>query len=541
MNRSHRAMRIVSTAVLLPLLLCVTRSAAADVTREGRREAPIAWEACTEENLIGFQCASVPVPLDYRKPDRAKVFLALARRAADDPGRRIGTLFVHTGGPGSGVRRFLTIADTRLGPEVLSRFDVLAMDSRGTGASTVVQCFDTDEAYLAVRGGIEGAPRTAPEISAARVSAKRYGDACARRVGRLLEHVGTPNVVRDLELLRKRVGDTRFNFLGFSYGTFVGAMYAARYPEKVRALVLDGNVDPNNRANNRLLNNFERTGGFELALGAFLDACEAAGPDCAFSGNAHLKYATLLETLRRGPIETPNGPVSFHSVTSALASRLYSLARFPAAAEALQAAYLAAYPAGEPGGLPVDRKAASSLGAAVATAYSYSSTDALYAINCIDAPLPRRPAAFTQYANQFEAAHSSFGRFMIYAELPCATWPVVLEDRYTGPWMNRAAAPALIINTTYDPPTPYLFAQRMRQQLVHARLLTLDGFGHCSQASQCVRDLQTRYLIDLELPPEGTRCAQDLPPFPPRAQVARSAAVVPLGTISPAEPPPGVP
>lgn len=532
--------RMLQTSITALTLLALS-TAVADERRSMRTDGPIPWQACTEDTLLGYECASVPVPLDYRKPDRAQVLLALARRPAGDPARRIGTIFVNTGGPGSGARRFMNSTDARLGPEVLARFDVVAMDPRGVGASTAVQCFDTNEAFLAVNYEPTSNPRTTAEIAAARVRAKRYGEACERRAGRLLDHVGTLNVVRDLELLRQRVGDRRFNYLGYSYGTFIGVIYAARYPEKVRALVLDGNVDPSMRANNRLLNVFERTGGFELALDAFLSACDAAGPACAFSGNAHAKYAALLEVLRRGPIETANGPVTFDKVTDALALQLYSLARLPAAAAALQDAYRGVFPETEVGGPLLDKAIPAPLLPAPNPNYTYGSADASYAVNCIDAPLPRRPSAFAQYALQFEAAHPSFGRALLFNELPCATWPVVTRDRHTGPWMNRADNPALLINSTFDPATRLLFAERTRQQLVHARLLTLDGFGHCSQASQCVRDWQSRYFLDLTLPPPGTRCAQDLPPFPPQAQTALRAGPVPLGTLSPSEPAPGMP
>ena len=534
--------RVLWRTILGALLASFMAGAPADAERARPRGSPIDWQACTETALLGFECAWVPVPLDYRKPGRDRIVLAIARRRATDPARRIGTIFVNTGGPGAPVRGFVAgAAESRLSPEVRALFDVLAVDPRGVGASTAVQCFDSDLEYTATLGAVINAPRTPTEISSARTRAQRYGKACESRVGPLLKHVSTLNVVRDFERLRAALGEDRINYIGFSYGTLVGATYAALYPHRVRAMVLDGNVDPQRRTNDRLGNKFERAGGFELALDGFLSACDAAGPGCAFAGNARAKYHALIATLARGPVATSDGILSFSDVTSPLARRLYSLARFPEAAEALQAAYLAVNPAltsddqGNFNLSPVPSEGSAN----PPPAYSYGGSDALFAINCVDAPLPRHPSAYAGFAAWFESTHPSFGRAEAFSELPCATWPAVTDDRYRGPWTSRADTPVLIINSTYDPATPYRFAQRMRQQLGHARLLTLDGFGHCSQASACVYDWLERYLVDRQAPPDGTRCAQDLPPFPSPGQLRLTGALVPLGGASPIEPIPG--
>ncbi|GAA0558504.1 hypothetical protein GCM10010172_46900 [Paractinoplanes ferrugineus] len=188
----------------------------------------------TEEDLTGFDCAAADVPLDYDRPSGATTTIAPGRRPADDPARRIGTIFVNPGGPGGAGRGLVTAADQFVPPEVRARFDIVGFDPRGIGAG------------------------------------------CVRDAGPVLEHMSTLTVAKDLDQLRKAVGDREINYIGFSYGTMVGATYANLFPENVRALVIDGNVDPE---------------------------CDKAGARCAFSGNARPKFDALRDRLRQGPAD----------------------------------------------------------------------------------------------------------------------------------------------------------------------------------------------------------------------------------------------
>jgi hypothetical protein len=146
-------------------------------------------------------------------------------------------------------------------------------------------------------------------------------------------------------------------------------------------------------------------------------------------------------------------------------------------------------------------------------AYSYTGNDAFFAVNCADAPLPRDPRLYPAFATVFEKAHPTFGRAEAFSEVGCANWPVIREA-YDGPWNRRTDRTVLVVNPTYDPATRYDFGVRMTRQLGNARLLTLDGFGHTSNYSACVTSWYTRYLINGEVPPKGTRCTQDRAPFP---------------------------
>jgi pimeloyl-ACP methyl ester carboxylesterase len=502
-------------AVRAGAALALTAAAIAVPTTAAAAAPSIAWSACTETALLGFDCATYEVPLDHDKPGGPTTTIALSRRPADNPAQKIGTIFVNPGGPGGAGRGMVRSSARIASPEVLARFDLVGFDPRGIGASDPVQCYATDAEAEAVLSRITGVPITRDEIRSTLAANWEYTEACKKNMGPLLTHMSTLNVAKDLDLLRQGAGDTRLTYIGYSYGTLIGATYANLFPAKVRAIIIDGNVDPDQRTNHRLANKFGRAGGFEIALAGFLAECDKAGAACAFSGDARGKFDRMRDRLRQGPAEIPGeGTVTIDDLTGYIGQQLYNMGNFPVAARTLQDAYDGIF--GDPAalrttgaGLPKAPPARGWLG----DAYAFNSNDAFYAVNCADAPLPRNPALYPGFATAFEKAHPTFGRAEAFSEVGCANWPVV-KEAYDGPWNRRTAQTILVVNPTYDPATRYDFAVRMTRQLGNARLLTLDGFGHASRYSACVTSWYTRYLINGELPPAGTRCTQDLAPFP---------------------------
>jgi pimeloyl-ACP methyl ester carboxylesterase len=479
--------------------------------------ARLQWAACTEEDLAGFQCATREVPLDYDRPRGATTTIALARRPAGDPAHRIGTIFVNPGGPGGPGRGLVNAAEDIVAPDVLARFDIVGFDPRGIGASDPVQCFPTDEQAEALFARMKVVPLTRAEIGSTIRANLEYTEGCVRNAGPLLGHMSTLNVAKDLDQLRQAVGDAHLNYIGFSYGTLIGATYANLFPGRVRAVIIDGNVDPDQRTNHRVANKFGRAGGFEIVLGAFLSECDKAGANCAFAGGARAKFDALRDRLRRGPAEVPElgGTVTIDDLTDFITGTMYDIAAWPDAAVTLRLAYDAilgggtarstlaarAFPKAKPGpGWSADD-------------YGYNGTDSFLAVNCADAPLPRDPAAYPAIAAAYEKANPTFGRAEAFSEVACATWPRTTE-RYHGPWNRRTAKTVLVVNPTYDPATRYDFAKRMTSELGNARLLTLDGYGHTTRYSACITGWYSKYLISGALPPVGTHCEQDLPPFP---------------------------
>ncbi|WP_052720197.1 alpha/beta hydrolase [Actinoplanes rectilineatus] len=494
----------ISTAAIVAAAVAVPTGASATPS--------ITWSACTETELSGFDCAAYEVPLDHDEPRGATTTIALARRPADDPAHRIGTLFVNPGGPGGAGRGMVTRAADIASPAVLARFDLVGFDPRGIGGSDPVQCHPTEEEAAAVLDRVTGVPLTAAEISETLAARYEYTEACKANMGPLLTHMSTVNVAQDLDRLRRAVGDDKLTYLGFSYGTLLGATYVNLFPQRVRAVILDGNVDPEQRTDHRLENKFDRAGGFEIALSGFLAACDEAGAACPFAGDARVRFDALRERFRQGPVTIPGlGERTIDDFTEFIGETLYDMAEFPETAATLQLVYEVVF--GQSARKITDVTFPKSSGLPSDDAYGFNSLDASLAVNCSDNPLPRNPAAYPAIADRFEAAHRTFGRAEALSEAGCANWPRITE-RYHGPWNKRTANTVLLLNPTFDPATRYDFALRMSRELGNARLLTLDGFGHTTRYSQCVTDWKSRYLLNGDVPPAGTRCTQDTPPFP---------------------------
>ena len=275
----------------------------------------LAWSDCGD----GLQCATASVPLDHDRPDGRHITLAVAKLPASDPDHRIGTLFVNNGGPGNSVLEFMH-GDVRavVPAQVQARFDIVGFDPRGVGASTPIRCFRDADAQEAALGSLPAFPVSDAEIEAATDAARDLGKACRARNGALLDHVGTADVARDLDLLRQAVGDDRLSYAGYSYGGLIGLAYAQLHPDRVRSMVLDATPDPAAWFGTTAT----RSEPFSVrvdshlaasdALAYFTDSCQAAGPQrCDFaSDNTRGRLDTLLARLREHPItvDLPDGP-----------------------------------------------------------------------------------------------------------------------------------------------------------------------------------------------------------------------------------------
>jgi pimeloyl-ACP methyl ester carboxylesterase len=513
MTAPRRLRRLLAIPAGIVLALTAAIAAPSAATAAARPQ----WTACTEEGLAGFDCATYKVPLDYDKPHGATTTIALARRPAGDRAHKIGTIFMNPGGPGGAGRGLVTVAHEIVAPDVLARFDIVGFDPRGIGASDPIQCFPTDEQAEALFDRMKIVPLTRSEITSTIRANLEYTEGCVRNAGPLLRHMSTLNVAKDLDRLRQAVGDSKLNYIGFSYGTLIGATYANLFPGRVRAVIIDGNVDPDQRTNRRLANKFERAGGFEIVLRAFLSECDKARANCEFAGNARAKFNALRDRLRRGPADVPElgGTVTIDDLTNFISGSMYDVASWPDTAATLKVAYDAILGGGSaPSTLAVRPFPKAKPGPGwSADDYGYNGNDSFLAVNCADAPLPRNPALYPGIAVAFERANPTFGRAEAFSEVACANWPRITE-RYHGPWNRRTAKTVLVVNPTHDPATRYDFAKRMTKELGNARLLTLDGYGHTASYSRCITGWYSKYLINGVLPSVGTHCKQDLPPFP---------------------------
>ncbi|GAA1977909.1 alpha/beta hydrolase [Amycolatopsis minnesotensis] len=485
--------------------------------------APIAWHACAPGTVPAgpYSCATYRVPIDHDNAALGTIDIALLKRAAAKPDQRIGSLFLNPGGPGGSGLRMPVSAPAFFDQPVLDRFDTIGFDPRGVGESNPLRCFTTAEDAAEVIAGQLPMPISRPEMSAAIASFRDYGRFCKTNGGALLGHMSTKDVVRDLDLLRAAAGDAKLNFVGFSYGTLIGATYAAMFPKNARALVIDGNVDPALRTSNGVQYDRERAQGFEIALKGFLEKCKQAGAACAFSGGQpKQKFDEIRAALRQGPVNLPGGTLDIGRFTSVMSSALYSPSGFSGIASELQTLYTAIK-------TPVAAHAMSAasfstlltptkLGKFDARGDSpYLSDDSYYAVNCSDKKFRNSIDDLPALAASWERESPTFGRLQAFTDpAACPAWPVKNADVYRGPWRANTDNPVLVVGNYYDPATQYRFAQRMADQLGYSRLLSVDAFGHCILGDSAGVDAATAdYLINLKVPAAGQVFDPDVQPF----------------------------
>ncbi len=456
--------------------------------------APASWSDCG----LGFLCAEIRVPRDYAAPSNGYLNVSILDLPATDPNDRIGSLIVNPGGPGaSGVEFVRDEAAADGFPALLrKRFDIVGFDPRGVNSSTAVRCIDN----LDGRAEIDPSPDNAAELTALVADARTYAEACASRNQDTLPYLSTESVARDLDGIRQAVGDKRLTYLGFSYGTLIGSTYAQLFPDHIRAMVLDGAIDP---ALDLEQFRFGQAKGFEGALTSFLKDC-AARTACAFheNGRSVQAFNALMASIDARPLHAVRlndrrlvGPgIAWYSVLAAL----YSKDAWPTLA-----ASLALAKAGD-----------GSLMLLIADPYrgrkpngSYSNEQDAYTANtCLDYPAPTDVATYTAWAKQLEATAPHFAELVAYNDLSCAFWPVPAE-RTPGPVSAAGAPPIVVVGTTGDPATPYPWAVALARELDSGVLITHEGEGHTAfQSNSCVQRNVDLYLVDLTVPKNGLTC-----------------------------------
>jgi pimeloyl-ACP methyl ester carboxylesterase len=492
---------------------------------------PVDWQPCPSATLSGvaadqqktYSCATYRVPIDHGNAALGTIDIALLKRAAKTPGKKIGSLFLNPGGPGGSGLKMPISAQSFLQPDVLDRFDTIGFDPRGVGASNPLRCFTTKEDSDDVFGGMMPEPSTRDEISTELAAYQDYAQFCRTNAGALLDHMSTKDVARDLDTLRAAVGDEKLTYVGFSYGTLIGATYAAMFGKQTRAMVLDGNVDPALRTSDGTRYDRERAKGTEASLNGFLSKCQQVGPKCAFAAGEQprQKFDELRTYLRQQPIKLPDGSAfDLNMFTSAVAGTLYSTPDFPALATDLQGLYGITHPA------PAKPKSAAdfkllTLGKPthnglldLAPDSPYGADDSYLGVNCSDKKSTTSANDVASTAATWEAESPTFGRYQAFADTAgCSVWPAK-SDAYTGPWRAQTDNPVLVVGNYHDPATRYSFAQQMASELGFSRLLSVDAFGHCVLGhSAGVDRATTAYLTDLTIPADGQVFQPDTQPF----------------------------
>ncbi len=450
------------------------------------------WRGCKG----GFECTDVLVPVDYADPGRGTLPLAVNRLPA--AGDRIGSLLINPGGPGASGLAYARRARSIVSKRVRERYDIVGFDPRGVGASAGLNCL-TDrqlDGFLSE----DGTPDDATEEQGLVHEAELLAAGCQRDDALLLPHLSTRSAARDLDVLRAVLGDGQLTYLGKSYGTYLGAVYADLFPKRVGRLVLDGPIDP--AASSSEMARLQAVG-FQRALAAFLDDC-LQRKSCPFPGGraaAGTQLADFLGAVDRDPLPG----VGKRQLTEALATlgiiaALYDEGSWSFLRQALGQAFQGD---GEWLMLLADFYADRGPGGR----YTTNAVEAMYAVNCLDRPEESDLDKVRADAESAAEAAPLFGAYIVWSNLPCSSWPAPTESE-PAPLAAAGSQPILVVGTTRDPATPYEWAQSLADELDAGHLLTYVGDGHTAyrRGSECVDDAVDAYLLDGTTPGVGARC-----------------------------------
>jgi pimeloyl-ACP methyl ester carboxylesterase len=442
---------------------------------------------------LSFGCGKLRVPLDYRAPSRKAIDLFLIRVRLAGQQKRIGSVVVNPGGPGvSGVNAAVGLGLT-LPADLLTRFDLVGFDPRGVGASAPVECIsDQLKDQLTALD-----PDAADALATQTRLARQVSQDCLGKYGDDLQHFNTEETARDLDLVRQAVGDAKLTYLGYSYGTRLGSVYAQLFPKRVRALVLDGAVDPKA---GEVASSQSQAAGFERAFDQFAADCKARNAACLIGPDPRATVERILAAARRSPIPGGSGgrKATGGVVLLGIVSALYDRGDWAELESALADA-----DNGNSSGLFAladrynerDRKG-----------HFTNVTDANIAINCADSREKVPDATVRRALSSWRTQYPLFGTSSALGLLTCQQWTAPREPL---PAVRAAGAPpVLVIGTVNDPATPYASAKVLARTLASGRLLTWRGEGHTAYPkTACVTAAVDAYLINLKVPATNATCA----------------------------------
>ena len=462
------------------------------------------WSTCYED----FECTDLLVPIDYADLTVGTFKLSVLRYKAQDQKNRIGSLIVNPGGPGGSGVDYAYNAEYIFDPDVLDRFDIVGFDPRGVDRSAPIKCLndeETDASYAA-----DAKPDNDAELAEAMADAKDFIDKC-QSANKYLTHYSTAESARDMDILRAALGDKKLNYLGKSYGTYLGTLYAQFFPDKVGRMVLDGAVDPNISI---LEQNISQAKGFDDALGAFITNC-AKEDDCPLSKDKQAAIKEIISVFtsaatnplpRKTKVKNDDRAATESLIVLGTASALYDdVDGWPKLRTAFGEA-LRGY-----GDTFLD----------LADQYTERSTDAKYTsntldsgaiIDCLDWPDTRTTEQTKADVKRFTDVAPIFGPYLAYSNIACKYLTLPTKDkltRATNKITSIKTASIIVIGTTGDPATPYEWAVGLNKIFTSSKLITLNADGHTGQGrgSACVDDAVDAYLLEGKSPKKNLTCS----------------------------------
>lgn len=471
------------------------------IAAEHYRPGRIAWQPCPEHAAV--ECGTLTLPVDYAQPQGETFAMAVARTRASDPSRRIGVVFTNPGGPGISGVDFITgaVVNAPFFAPYRERFDIVSFDPRGVGRSRPVQC---------VPGRIEIPDDASDEQLAAAFDAfsRSYAEECLRLDGPFVTKLSTNNVARDMDVLRRALGERTVTYAAGSYGTQLGAVYASLFPRRLRAIALDAGIAPTFR-DFYVEDTADQMAGFEKELQRIAVLCSRAAACRLREQGVVTAFDELRAKLDAAPFTTPSGVVlTGKSLVSAAYALLYRESLAPLLVDMVA------------NGLDGDYTLIIQILPAVDAGLEVG---AIYAIRCNDYG-SRRAAADYLPVDAVEGARNPrfFGRFYLaYRLATCAHWPTA-DPPIIRNVAHKLDVPILLIMNDFDPATPPVWMRSLAFALgMESTVVRYQGGGHTfPKNNACMGAIFADYLFDLRLPPEGATCPGQPISFAPSAQVS---------------------
>jgi pimeloyl-ACP methyl ester carboxylesterase len=498
--KNRFALIITITALLLSSCSSTTTESFPTANNDN---STLTWESCNGS----FQCATLKVPIDYNDASLGEFDIAVLRYRDKNQHDRLGSLVVNPGGPGVSGIEFALNAEFIFNPEILERYDIVGFDPRGVGQSTAIECLTATEQDALLSG--DPKPDNDAEFAEAITETQSFIDECVAKVPNLA-HFSTRDAAQDMEILRKSLGDEKLNYMGFSYGTYLGTLYAQGFPEKVGRFVLDGAINPSISMDQQSL---VQAIGFDKALANFMTDC-FQDQDCPLPPNSTPQFFTdLFAKTSNQPLTTVNKAtgqtrqITEGLVVTGTAAALYDDASgWPLLQTAISQALL-----GDGTGF-----------AFLADGYSGRNSDGTYKdnqndanviINCLDWQQFKSNEAIRLASAEFSKVAPVFGPYVAFSGITCnilnqtINRKVITTDQ-NSVQIRNTATPVVIIGTTQDPATPYAWSKALAAYIKGSRLITLRGEGHTGygRGSACTDDAVDSYLITGKTPKNNLIC-----------------------------------
>ena len=485
--------RLIAALAVAALLLtgCVQEVKPVKLeTLQDFQEQRIKWRTCYDSLL----CADVLVPIDYTNIKLGTFRISMLKYEASNKEDRIGSLIVNPGGPGASGVEYAYAAEYIVSPQVLALYDIVGFDPRGVGRSAPIQCLTDEE--MDANYASDAKPDNAQEFETLVKDAQEYVEKCEKNTKNLTAY-STENTARDMDVIRAVLGDKKLNYLGKSYGTYLGTIYAQLFPDTVGRVVLDGVIDP---AATPLQQSLTQAVGFDQALDAFIKDCLQIDT-CPLSKDATEKYFTdLFNSVAKKPLTTSTKRVATESlVVLGTASALYdNESGWPMLRVALKQAQSG-------NGYMFLSLADSYTGRQLNGTYPTNEGDSGFVIDCLDWNDARTNEQIAQDAQAFKAQAPVFGPYLAYSGISCKYFTGIKQPTKIK---QIKTTPIIVIGTLRDPATPYTWAVALHKLITNSRLITLDGDGHTGhgRGSACVDKSVDAYFITGKIPATDLKC-----------------------------------